>query len=232
MNRLIDLSIVVIVILLLLLSADGARLSGECVSLCNDLRYEVMTLEMCREAKKTLPRPKIGDFCVRAMEQGFSDSCIALCMDERPVSRVAQSCRAAAVEMPRPTVRKWCEHGYTVSFQTTIEQLRFHFKTPETTTPTEATTTTTVDSGRSLEEEKTTVSEPDPEPVVDTRPILATVPVTLDDVARDLLVHVGENAEDAVVSFCREFLPSDVSSCIRQLLPVVLEKLEELPLAV
>jgi hypothetical protein len=59
-----------------------------------------------RDAKKTLPKPKVGDFCTNAMEQGFSDACIALCMEQEPVSRIAQSCRAAAVEMPRPTGMK------------------------------------------------------------------------------------------------------------------------------
>ena len=38
---------------------------------------------------------------------------------------------------------------------------------------------------------------------------------------------MGQNAEEAVVVFCREHMPKDVSSCIRQLLPVVLEKLDE-----
>ena len=41
------------------------------------------------------------------------------------------------------------------------------------------------------------------------------------------MVLVGQNAEEAVVVFCREHMPKDVSSCIRQLLPVVLEKLDE-----
>lgn len=51
--------------------------------------------------------------------------------------------------------------------------------------------------------------------------------VTLEDVTRDLVVLKGQNAEEAVVVFCREHMPEDVSSCIRQLLPVVLEKLDE-----
>ena len=81
-----------------------------------------------RDAKKTLPKPKVGDFCSIAMEQGFSDACVALCMDEKPVARLAQSCRSAAVEMPRPTVRRWCEHGYRTAFDKTINDLREHFK--------------------------------------------------------------------------------------------------------
>jgi hypothetical protein len=81
-----------------------------------------------REAKRTLPRPKVGDFCSTAMEQGFSDVCVALCMDQVPVARVAQTCRSAAIEMPRPTVRKWCEHGYNVAYAKTLKDLRNHWK--------------------------------------------------------------------------------------------------------
>ena len=40
----------------------------------------------------------------------------------------------------------------------------------------------------------------------------------------DLEVHEGQNVEDAVVAFCREHVTDDVSGCIRQLLPEVLEK--------
>eukprot|EP01031_Cornospumella_fuschlensis_P048052 gene48052-58863_t len=107
--------------------AVQARLAGECAMLCNDLRLDVLNMEICREARKTLPRPKVGDFCMNAMEQGFSDACVALCMDQEPVARVAQTCRSAAIEMPRPTVRKWCEHGYNKAFSKTLKDLKDHF---------------------------------------------------------------------------------------------------------
>ena len=41
-------------------------------------------LLLSREAKKTLPRPKVGDFCSVAMEQGFSDACVPLCLGNTP----------------------------------------------------------------------------------------------------------------------------------------------------
>lgn len=81
-----------------------------------------------REAKRTLPRPKVGDFCSTAMEQGFSDVCVAYCMNQVPVARVAQTCRSAAIEMPRPTVRKWCEHGYNVAYAKTLKDLKNYWK--------------------------------------------------------------------------------------------------------
>ena len=111
-------------VLSIVLQGVNARLAGECAMQCNDLRLEVLTLEICRDAKKTLPKPKVGDFCSNAMEQGFSDACNAICMDEKPVARLAQACRSAAVEMPRPTVRRWCEHGYRTAFEKTVRVTR------------------------------------------------------------------------------------------------------------
>jgi hypothetical protein len=42
-----------------------------------------------------------------------------------------------------------------------------------------------------------------------------------------LVVYEGQNAEEAVVEFCRVNVADDVPACIRQLLPVVIEKLGE-----
>lgn len=212
------------------------KLAGECASICNDLRTEVLTLEMCREARKTLPRPKVGDFCLKAMEQGFSDSCVSLCMNEKPISRVAQTCRAAAVEMPRPTVRRWCEHGYNAAFQKTVSDLRDHFRVvmeSETanvgisSVQSEDVTSTTATVSETSERLLQDISDSSGDSTESKQAVLATIPVTLDDVTRDLVVLEGQNAEEAVVVFCRQHMAGDVSSCIRQLLPVVLEKLDE-----
>jgi len=229
-------------LLVLLFQFLEARLAGECVQLCNDLRTEVLTMEMCREAKRTLPRPKVGDFCSTAMEQGFSDACVPLCMDQIPVNRVAQTCRAAAIEMPRPTVRRWCEHGYSVAYQKTIEDLVAHFKpdlikesrrfpadapddAEEEQTPAQSTPTTTSSENLPSEENINVYKES----INEARPVLATIPVTLDDTTtKDLVVHEGQNAEEAVVEFCRENMSTEVSTCIRQLLNVVIERLAEL----
>lgn len=112
-------------------NAQAQRLAGDCAMVCNDLRTTVLTMAICADAKKTLPRPKVGDFCSIAMEQGFSDACVSLCMGQPPTPRLAQTCRSASIEMPRPTVRKWCEHGYTVGFQKTVQDLRTYFLPPK-----------------------------------------------------------------------------------------------------
>jgi hypothetical protein len=175
-----------------------------------------------REAKRTLPRPKVGDFCSNAMEQGFSDACVAICMDQPPVSRVAQACRSAAIEMPRPTVRRWCEHGYNQAFYKTVSDLSSYFSSPEPVAeevPVQESSTTT--AAETVQNEEVKPKE--------TRQVLATIPVTLDDKeTKELVLYRGQDAEEAVVEFCREHVSNEVATCIRELLSVVIEKLEEL----
>ena len=190
-----------------------------------------------REAKRTLPRPKVGDFCSTAMEQGFSDVCISLCMDQRPVVRVAQTCRAAAVEMPRPTVRKWCEHGYNAAFFKTTEDLASHFKpdrgVPEVDTAAAAVPADVVAEEVPVSTEEQAIAEDAKAPEggasedPPTAEVVAKIPVTIGGNSLDLLLHEGESAEDAVVRFCKDHVKDDVSACIRQMLPEVLERLEE-----
>lgn len=178
------------------------------------------------------------------MEQGFSDACVALCLEQPPVARVAQTCRSAAIEMPRPTVRRWCEHGYTVAFSKTVRDLSTYFAPPpQTHTQTQTQTQTEQafqeEDGnrarRALESDSHgaaayhTHSQTAHE---EKRAVLASIPVTLDDErTQELRVHAGETAEEAVVAFCRTHVASEVGVCIRQLLPVVLEKLQELDIA-
>lgn len=226
-TKVVLLSCILYVSLFVVSSAE--RGAGECAGLCNDLRFEVLTLEICRNAKKTLPRPKIGDFCSNAMEQGFSDACVPLCMGEKPKNRVANACRSAAMEMPRPTVRKWCEHGYNEGYGKTNRELRSHFPAETNTEPVQE-ERKLEESTKATEETKETaqVESSDSEAASgEEKAIAATIPVTLeDDTTHDLIVYEGQNAEEAVVVFCREKVPDDVSSCIRQLVSVVLEALE------
>ena len=155
------------------------------------------------------------------MEQGFSDVCVAYCLGQVPVARVAQTCRSAAIEMPRPTVRKWCEHGYNQGYKKTLVDLKDHFKEADTAPETAPET-----AEAQASEPEAAAAVPDvPEPPAAPKAILATIPVTLNEnETYDLTVTEGQNVEDAVVSFCREHVSSDVAACIRQLLPDVLER--------
>lgn len=170
------------------------------------------------------------------MEQGFSDACVSLCMEQRPVARVAQTCRAAAVEMPRPTVRRWCEHGYNTAFSKTQEDLASHFK-PDRSLETEPVVSEPLVSEEPIltpevvsetvnSENSNVVEAAEIVSAPVTVAVIAKIPVTIGGNSLDLLLHEGESAEDAVVSFCKEYVKDDVSACIRQMLPEVLERME------
>lgn len=189
-------------------------LGQDCTQTCNRMKRDHLTLDMCRDAKKVLPRPKVGDYCSHAMEQAYSDACMDLCNGRVPVSRLAQSCRAASMEMPRPTVRRWCEHGYTKGFDATRKGLATYFVS------TDGMSESTGDSN--AEEAASLAAE-----VKEEKRIIATIPITLDDKVVNMELHEGESAEDAVVDFCRQHLNDDVAGCIRELLPTVLARMDE-----
>jgi len=179
------------------------------------------------------------------MEQGFSDACVALCMEQQPVGRVAQTCRAAAIEMPRPTVRRWCEHGYNTAFRKTLTDLKTHFtssaSSSSTSSSSESDASPAASAPASAPANGGFVKEGVPavydnqdsshnqhQHNQENRRILTAVPVTLEnDETLTLNVYEGQDAEEAVVEFCREHLPSEVATCIRHLLDVVVEKLAE-----
>lgn len=190
-------------------STQAQKPAGECYQACNDMKREVLTMAMCKDAKKVLPRPKVGDFCSTAMEQGFKDACFALCQGQRPVPKIAQACRAAAIELPRPTIRNWCEHGYRQGFDKTVVDMNSYFTVAEVVAP---------EVVPEVVEEVPVKSEP-----VETRTIVNTIPITLDESVLDLNIYEGQGPEEAVAEFCGKNIPEDVSGCIRQLLPSVLD---------
>jgi hypothetical protein len=113
--------------------------------------------------------------------------------------------------MPRPTVRKWCEHGYNTAFSKTKQDLKNHFSV-------------TLNEEELVKEPEPVVEEP--EPVVEDKAISFTIPIHLEDKEMDLFVYEGQSAEDAVVVFCQKNVEDDVSACIRQLIPIVMERIE------
>ncbi len=153
------------------------------------------------------------------MEQAYSDVCMPLCLEESPVNRLAQSCRAAAIEMPRPTVRRWCEHGYSTAFQKANRELEKYFRGYGNKNDLEE---HQVHEQKHQEPESVTSSSSDTGDLK----IIATIPITIDDKSNDLFIYEGQSAEDAVVVFCRQHMSEDVSNCIRQLLPNVMERYE------
>ncbi len=66
-------------------------------------------------------------------------------------------------------------------------------------------------------------------PVEPPKEVLVTIPVTIGDKMLDLVMYKGVNAEESVAAFCKENVPEDHVACIRQLLPIAIEKIESLP---
>lgn len=223
-----------LLLLVLSVAALGAADERSCTRSCNSRKMQVLKVEMCRDAKKILPRPKVGDYCTTASEQGFSDACMDLCMGKIPVSRLAQTCRAASQEMPRPTVRRWCEHGYQVAFSTTKKVMATEFTVATTidgaSEPTAdaaagGTDAAAADAADTATAADAAAAAAAAEP---TRKLVATIPITLDDAVVDLEMFEGDSAEDSVVVFCRAHLGDDIAGCIRELLPTVLDRLADI----
>eukprot|EP01035_Chromulina_nebulosa_P017327 gene17327-22871_t len=201
-------------------NSNRGEVSGYCYNTCNDLKTEVLTLSICREAKRTLPRPKVGDFCSIAMEQAFNDVCQPLCMSETPVVRISQTCRGASMEMPRPTVLKWCEHGYKTAYDLTYSKLFDKFNEQS------------VDFANEEEEffeEEATNEEPS-EDTQEIRNVRYRIPILIGEETLELIVYEGQDIEEAVVIFCRENESNadELGDCINRLVVSVNEAIESL----
>ena len=57
--------------------------------------------------------------------------------------------------------------------------------------------------------------------------VIATLPVNIDDEDVDLVIHRGEDPAAAVQRFCKEHMAESGEACESQLLPHVMNKLEE-----
>jgi hypothetical protein len=69
------------------------------------------------DAKKLYPRPRVGDACIRGMENGFYDVCVPACLAKAPENRIWSACKKSSNELPKPTMGKWCEHGYREGYR-------------------------------------------------------------------------------------------------------------------
>ena len=201
--------------------------SDACVSRCNELRRDVLTLEICKDAKKTLPRPKVGDVCSIAMEQGFSDVCVPLCEGESPTNRMAIACRAAAAEMPRPTVRRWCEHGYKTAYSKSLSGLSQTFKLDKSALSATETAPDVLPAAAAVQEQPTVVAEEENIVAIEASvKVVATIPIQLDDVEYNLTVYEHDNIETVVEKFCAEHVEVDqLPDCVADLLPTVLQRM-------
>jgi len=198
------------------------RLAGECANMCNEMMADVITADICAEAKKTTPVPKLGSFCSSAAERGYRDSCLALCMNMKPSFDIAPACRAAAIELPRPTVRNWCERGYREAFSRAKTHLSalFHQDASESedaSSSGKGSASTRGDPEAAMKSGAPTVAKDEEARGGVQRVMLRNKKVTIE-------VAPGQDVEDAVVVYCSRNGEIDASECIRIILPQVLDR--------
>lgn len=87
-----------------------------CHELCNDVRGELNAGIACRQYRKTLPRPKVGNACRIGYQEAVTDACFAFCTGEEATNVVSQACRQYRAEMPKPVMFNSCETGYNAGF--------------------------------------------------------------------------------------------------------------------
>jgi hypothetical protein len=98
-----------------------------CWEQCDAMKRTVLNKSICAEARRHLPRPRVGDFCSRAMEHAYHDVCLSLCHGTKPKSQLSNACRPAYSELPKPTIAQFCEHGYNTGYTVSMEHLKNYF---------------------------------------------------------------------------------------------------------
>ena len=88
----------------------------DCQKACSEVRDKMKPGIPCRNYRKTLPRPKVGNACMSSYWEGFTDACFATCSGETATSMLQNVCRSAKKEMPKPMVYRSCETGYNSGF--------------------------------------------------------------------------------------------------------------------
>jgi hypothetical protein len=206
-----------ILFLLILLNSGNylafgeTRLAGQCANSCNDLIHDVLIPEICEDAKKLAPIPKVGHYCMIAMEAGYRDACQAMCTQTKPEYNIATACRRAAMELPRPTVRQWCEHGYSEAFAKTQKDLAPLFQAELLAKVTPSPRNVKVKTSTSGEIKKSEQG---------------SLSVQHQGKTAQIRLLAGQSLEDAVVAFC-QYEATDMTECIREVLPQALETMSQ-----
>jgi len=187
--------------------------SDACVALCLNERPVSRVAQSCRAAAVEMPRPTVRRWCEHGYNVAFSKTTKDLATHFKPINQAeVESEPDTSTEeiVPEPPVQEDVEPVVPVDAKETISL--------ESVAAAAAVASPRTVPNRPL---RGAVSQAAPAAVI------ATIPVTIDDKTTDLLVYEGQNPEEAVVAFCRTNVPDDVSSCIRQLLTTVLDKIAE-----
>jgi len=195
--------------------------SDACVALCLNERPVSRVAQSCRAAAVEMPRPTVRRWC----EHGYN---VAFSKTSKDLATHFKSINPAEVES-EPVVESATEEDEPPAEEDIEQQVAPVDDIKESISSESA--AAAVESPRTVPNRplRGSISQAPPTAAVSssTGAVIATIPVTIDDKATDLLIHEGQNPEEAVVAFCRTNVPDDVSSCIRQLLTTVLDKIAE-----
>lgn len=205
--------------------------SDACVALCLNERPVSRVAQSCRAAAVEMPRPTVRRWCEHGYNVAFTKTSKDLATHFKPIN-------PAEVES-EPVFESATEEDIVTEppAEEDVEQQQqeapVDIKEVISSESVAAAAAAAVASPRTVPNRplRGSMSQASSSPPAavssSTGAVIATIPVTIDDKTTDLLVHEGQNPEEAVVAFCRTNVPDDVSSCIRQLLTTVLDKIAE-----
>ena len=196
--------------------------SDACVALCLNERPVSRVAQSCRAAAVEMPRPTVRRWC----EHGYN---VAFSKTSKDLATHFKSIHPAEVES-EPVVESVTEEDIVTAEPPPEEDIEQQVAPVDDIKESISSEAAAVASPRTVPNRplRGSISQAPPAVVSSsTGAVIATIPVTIDDKATDLLIHEGQNPEEAVVAFCRTNVPDDVSSCIRQLLTTVLDKIAE-----
>lgn len=107
-----------VVTLVGLLATSTSAVDPECTKACLNARETVNSAQACREARRTLPRPKVGETCGKAFNKAYGDVCNTLCdlgyTDAMTFLRsdVHEYCKEPKTWFPKPTLGNACVDGF------------------------------------------------------------------------------------------------------------------------
>lgn len=188
--------------------------SDACVALCLNERPVSRVAQSCRAAAVEMPRPTVRRWCEHGYNVAFSKTSKDLATHFKPIN-------PAEVEL-ETVIASDTEEVFTESSPAAEEEGDIEQQVAPAQDIKESVAAAAAASPRTVPNRplRGAISQA-------AAAVIATIPVTIDDKTTDLLVHEGQNPEEAVVAFCRTNVPDDVSSCIRQLLTTVLDKIAE-----
>lgn len=197
--------------------------SDACVALCLNERPVSRVAQSCRAAAVEMPRPTVRRWC----EHGYN---VAFSKTSKDLATHFKSINPVEVES-EPVVESATEEDNVTEppAQEDIEQQVAPVDDIKESISSESVAAAASPRTAPNRPLRGSISQAPPAAVSSSTvgAVIATIPVTIDDKTTDLLVHEGQNPEEAVVAFCRTNVPDDVSSCIRQLLTTVLDKIAE-----